>query len=1204
MTLVWNYAEGQFPPDSLDASPNQWGTRYKKNPDTRDYTWRIKSDTTRTNTAYEPLLGVVARQSKVSIPNDLQLSGKPWKNLMDEMSIPGPGLASLADKNRFRVELTVDDGCSSETANVQIAFQCPDWPTAVLKVSSVPENPECDSTLSNVCTVYWNSYDLPTLNSPHGRFPEIKIDSTGSRNARSAPVAPLYDAAYTYQVGGVKSAPTNIPVTGSHLWRPESRTGTASYMVELETRHGPCRSAPDMKLVNTKCNVLNYNTPVSTEARWNSKRFDVACIDMRDLQYYRDNSQRSVGNYDSIRYEWSMQQAPTSSVYNSNIATKIEPDTRAGERTDIRCKKYEMTPTAGPAAGGTAVTLRFSSRCKSKLCEHDPWEGKLDDNLLNNLRIQFVTDTTTNGADTVRTLSAPITGIQLVSVAEQGTVDFNIENYNQTTPRAYRHFVVKFAAPAATKSIRDSSVRIQLISNGHETLKNGGTPNDICSTTEYPNGNPDDRECEDAVYIPWQYTGGSLFTPVSTTGCPEPVAACATDSSCKDTKYVETCTTHIKRTETKSEIKLMNHHYNKPYTCFRPDKAGDYLVQLTMDDGCTSKIENIPVRATCPPRIAGLRSKVKVDIQQGSTLSGLSDSIGFDGRAYARVFLDARSITTEADLLANQDVTFLWQMEGCPSKGYAEYSKQCRDKHKNANDCVADDECAWTGAVCMAKQITNEMGAKASFIPREIGTYNISLTVKDECNDPRTEYFIVSVNCSIPYRPASIDIYKKDLYNANSWIRQDYRRDSPPEVQWDTDKDGDCINTPEAPQVLKDRLCKQGNVCPPTQEDCGTDTCFPNYKKKISGTGCWGGNRFRFIARGSSTCSKTVNRWLIEDRTCARPFKDSAAPPPATVNSCTAAQYTCLWKLTSVPCGFDWSRSAEFLPMDCDTPTRAGLCTGEKIVDWDDDKKQTKCTAEKLAGTVDMNQCPHAGCKDAADPLKSMPRIGEAGCPFNPRQGVRATIACNGELNFKCRYPGTYKLQFSVNDGCSTARADTTIACQCATTPSVRAARTIYESLYTCSGASRRFAPVQIITNVTEMEGFVLQRCTAPTAATPSAPVRPSNSQCCPAASVCPQCPMCPQCPACPDVFARTTSNFGSSQRVLRPTTVSEILRESSRTFTESFSDASEVSYGPIMGVMLPMSALMLLSIFGNLFLISKISGRRNARKSKIANLV
>merc|ERR1711998_746564 len=89
----------------------------------------------------------------------------------------------------------------------------------------------------------------------------------------------------------------------------------------------------------------------------------------------------------------------------------------------------------------------------------------------------------------------------------------------------------------------------------------------------------------------------------------------------------------------------------------------------------------------------------------------------------------------------------------------------------------------------------------------------------------------------------------------------------------------------------------------------------------------------------------------------------------------------------------------------------------------------------------------------------------------------------------KCRFPGTYRLQFVVRDDydvgggrstCTTARADSVVSCQCATTPSVVATRTIYESLYLCRGDNRRFQAVNISVDVTELDGFKLARCPAP----------------------------------------------------------------------------------------------------------------------------
>lgn len=1152
-SMTWDFTTvppkftGQASLMNIDASEASWKSAggYKRNAQSYQWKYRPRPSGQTQTVAYTPFTTTALLNDKMRFPEDLP-TWSSANGILASMSIPGPGLATSAQGNVYDLQLTVTDVCTSRTSDIAVTFRCNDYPTAVLKLSSpqAAESTECDTTISNVCTVYWNSYDFEQRTSKHGRFPNILIDVSGSRNAATSQ-GPAYRADVRYLLGNVGTSLGQV--TNTRFWQPPGIVGTTvggsqTYNLELVTAHSPCKSAPDTKIVTTKCNKLEPSVPVSMETAWRCKRFDVTCIDMRNLQYYKDNAQRSVGNFDSIDYTWSVEQAPAGSVYDPTDTVVLKPDTRRGDCPDVRCKRVDITPAVGYFEGGTEITIRFSSYCKNqKTCTVDPWKNKLQ-NLPNNLRVQFVTDTTLNGVQTVRTMSAPITAIE--KVTQVAPINPNITNFGAATGTSY---VFKVKAPKAVKSIRDSHIRIQVVDNAQQATLN---PKDVC----------DDASCEDAMYFPFQYSREK----------DQPK-----EQSCLTTKYIETCTTHLERTETKVNVNLINHHYNKPYTCFRPDVAGDYRIQLRMNDGCIQRTENIPVRAVCPPRIAGLDSKVKVEMQRGAALTSSSSTVNFDGKSYTRVFLDARAIQTEADQRTDQCISFMWTMEGCPSKGYPTYTTP--------------------DAIRKGDQITNERGAKASFIPREVGTYNISLTVTDECNAPQTVYIPVYVNCSIPYEPAVITISKNDLLTPGQWNPIPYRRDAPPEVRWDPlgvgGTQGTCRTTPETNDVLRARADPECTA--------GAD-CFPNYRKSIpgpdhkesvlKGVGCWGGEMFKFQAKTSSSCSITRNRWLVEDRTCAPPYTQSTPAPPPATNNCPPTVYLCHWKLMQVPCDFDWEKKTTLLPADCGDPASVNpSCSDERTIGHGPVGVANECLEKNL-----LSHNVAAG----QEPLDR--NADSTGCKFEDRP--RPGFSCNAVLHFKCRFPGTYRLQFVVQDDCTTARADSVVSCQCATTPSVRATRTIYESLYLCRGDNRRFQAVNISVDVTELDGFKLARCPAPPVPTPAPVFLPSRSQCCPAATRCPECPQCPMCPQCPDAFRRTT-NPGSAEGT-RMAALPEILRENNRVFAESFAEESDVGYGPVIGVMLPMSAVMVLSIVGNLLLVYKIGGRRSARKSKLMDTV
>lgn len=48
------------------------------------------------------------------------------------------------------------------------------------------------------------------------------------------------------------------------------------------------------------------------------------------------------------------------------------------------------------------------------------------------------------------------------------------------------------------------------------------------------------------------------------------------------------------------QTELTNHHYNRPYTCFKPDVAGQYAVDLLLNDGCTLSRASATISAQVP----------------------------------------------------------------------------------------------------------------------------------------------------------------------------------------------------------------------------------------------------------------------------------------------------------------------------------------------------------------------------------------------------------------------------------------------------------------------------------------------------------------------------------------------------------------------------------------------------------------------------
>merc|ERR1711871_236963 len=333
-----------------------------------------------------------------------------------------------------------------------------------------------------------------------------------------------------------------------------------------------------------------------------------------------------------------------------------------------------------------------------------------------------------------------------------------------------------------------------------------------------------------------------------------------------------------------------------------------------------------------------------------------------------------------------------------------------------------------------------------------------------------------------------------------------------------------------------------------------------SYGNKIGGVGCWSGEKFRFEASTSATCSKTKTRWLITERRCAR---TETAPPVVSENTqnnaCAPINYKCEWALTAVPCNFKWAAiGGDPRPESCE------------------DAKGKNCVA------IGAGAAP---TEDA--PIK-----------ISPTESCQKAV-----IHFKCRHPGTYSLKFTVADECTQVEDHTTVSCLCATTPTVRATQTLYTSLYQCSRDIRRFQSVEVSVSVDEVNGFELKRCPAPTTPKSAVGIVSTCPAQCPSASICPQCPQCPQCPPCGSEGCN--GNCGSPGSLAQPDSATIIAAamhqhgDAARVFAARSTDQTDMSHGPVMGVILPMSVVMLFSILGNLVLFSKISERRN-RKAKM----
>jgi len=101
-----------------------------------------------------------------------------------------------------------------------------------------------------------------------------------------------------------------------------------------------------------------------------------------------------------------------------------------------------------------------------------------------------------------------------------------------------------------------------------------------------------------------------------------------------------TIDSYMKRTTKRTCLcrttKLLNHHYNKPLTCFRPDLAGKYSVRLTITDSCVTRAITADVTASCPSPPTAV-----VELSQ-SDKNAQAERLVLKGSEFHRITFDAR----------------------------------------------------------------------------------------------------------------------------------------------------------------------------------------------------------------------------------------------------------------------------------------------------------------------------------------------------------------------------------------------------------------------------------------------------------------------------------------------------------------------------------------------------------------------------------
>jgi hypothetical protein len=330
---------------------------------------------------------------------------------------------------------------------------------------------------------------------------------------------------------------------------------------------------------------------------------------------------------------------------------------------------------------------------------------------------------------------------------------------------------------------------------------------------------------------------------------------------------------------------------------------------------------------------------------------------------------------------------------------------------------------------------------------------------------------------------------------------------------------------------------------------------------------------YQFLLRGSSgtTCSVKRRQWFLINRQCADPYKTAAPTVAATTQAQCKQDYTCRWALHKIPCmkkagdyrgeAFGWIKDA-----DSRDPAKNTVRNGK------DDLPLTinGATKRELVPCEVGAEVPNARCL-----LENLPS--------------RSTQCVT---SFQCRAPGTYQLSLTVGDGCSETRKFMCVTCRCQTRLAVDAG-VGQAALYSCNqNGVNEFGSIKLKGQVTPLEartGLELEKCEREP--TPVKPKAAPDVTCCPKA---PECPTCPHCPSCPDKCTPvpscpTTSGRGSAKTRPSPAARNQRRRAFHAAEEKDSSKTDKFSFAHVMGVTIPLSSVMVLTLLGNVILHRKI---------------
>jgi hypothetical protein len=193
------------------------------------------------------------------------------------------------------------------------------------------------------------------------------------------------------------------------------------------------------------------------------------------------------------------------------------------------------------------------------------------------------------------------------------------------------------------------------------------------------------------------------------------------NSTCRRSSYL--CRTATTVTSYRTRVTLANKHYNRPMTCFVPDKPGQYEVKLTISDSCTTSTAIAQITASCR-NIIGWSFDVAMPRQlmlNTSNVNRLPLLAVPNGRSDPSLF---------------GSLTYEWKIVAAPAASVHQVGLE---------------------------SITNQASPSASILVDVAGNFTFSFTANDGCNVPTIITVTVIVSCNDDITLSTLTVAPENL---------------------------------------------------------------------------------------------------------------------------------------------------------------------------------------------------------------------------------------------------------------------------------------------------------------------------------------------------------------------------------------------------------------------------------------------------------